>query len=29
MLGINAEEKVREGSIYGQIASLGHEQVVI
>lgn len=29
MLGFNAEEKVREGSIYGQIASLGHEQVVI
>lgn len=29
MLGINAEEKVKEGSIYGQISSLGHEQVVI
>src|SRR5690554_4913684 len=29
MLRINAKEKVQEGGIYGQIASLGHEQVVI
>lgn len=29
MLGINATEKIQEGSIYGQIASLGHEQLVI
>jgi len=29
MLGINAGEKVKEGSIYGQLASYGHEQLVI
>ncbi|WP_373520265.1 Glu/Leu/Phe/Val dehydrogenase [Aquiflexum sp.] len=29
MVEINTEEKVREGSIYGQITSLGHEQLVI
>lgn len=29
MLGINAEEKIGEGSIYGQISNLGHEQLVI
>ena len=29
MTGINAKEKIREGSIYGQIASMGHEQLVI
>lgn len=29
MLGINAKEKIREGSVYGQIASMGHEQLVI
>ena len=28
MLGINATEKIREGSIYGQIATWGHEQLV-
>lgn len=28
MVEINTEEKVREGSIYGQITSLGHEQLV-
>ena len=29
MVEINTGEKVREGSIYGQITSLGHEQLVI
>ena len=29
MLGIKTAEKIQEGSIFGQIASLGHEQVVI
>jgi len=29
MVEINTEEKVREGSIYGQITSLGHEQLVV
>ncbi|TVP50950.1 MAG: Glu/Leu/Phe/Val dehydrogenase [Mongoliibacter sp.] len=29
MVELNTEEKVREGSIYGQITSLGHEQLVI
>lgn len=29
MVEINPVEKVREGSIYGQITSLGHEQLVI
>ena len=29
MVEINTEEKVKEGSIYGQITSLGHEQLVI
>jgi len=29
MLEIKTEEKVREGSIYGQITSLGHEQLVV
>lgn len=29
MTGINAKEKIQEGSIYGQIASMGHEQLVI
>ena len=29
MVEINTEEKVREGAIYGQITSLGHEQLVI
>jgi leucine dehydrogenase len=29
MLGIKTAEKIQEGSIFGQITSLGHEQVVI
>lgn len=29
MEGINAKEKIREGSVFGQIASMGHEQLVI
>ncbi|MEX2592980.1 MAG: hypothetical protein WD426_09395 [Anditalea sp.] len=29
MFGINARGKVKEGSIYGLIASFGHEQMVI
>lgn len=29
MVEIKTEEKVKEGSIYGQITSLGHEQLVI
>ncbi|MCH7402365.1 Glu/Leu/Phe/Val dehydrogenase [Belliella kenyensis] len=29
MLEINTGEKVKEGSVYGQITSLGHEQLVI
>lgn len=29
MAGIYAKEKIQEGSIYGQIASMGHEQLVI
>lgn len=29
MVEIKTQEKVREGSIYGQITSLGHEQLVI
>jgi leucine dehydrogenase len=29
MVEVNTTEKVREGSIYGQITSLGHEQLVI
>lgn len=28
MVEFNTEEKVREGSVYGQITSLGHEQLV-
>lgn len=28
MLGFNAEEKIRDGEIYGQIASSGHEQLI-
>jgi len=29
MVDVNTTEKVKEGSIYGQITSLGHEQLVI
>src|SRR5690554_1380922 len=29
MLGINEGEKIRKGSIYGQIVALGHEQLVL
>ena len=29
MTGINATEKIKEGSVFGQLASMGHEQLVI